>query len=151
VIQSEKPNPFAVLKLPISAGQAEIVSRAEELYVLAATGEEEQLIRWAAEQLRTNPRTRLEYELFELPETQYIDEDWELFLRQHRRRETLPPPYLPDAPELTLTDIPLAALLETYLVGMLEPEESDLEQVLASFPLVPRYTFPFKEEEIIFG
>ena len=67
MIESNKPNPFQVLGLPTNATMKQVVERGQEVDEDAKTEEERQLCRWAVEQLRTNPHTRLEYELFELP------------------------------------------------------------------------------------
>lgn len=151
MISTDKPNPFSVLMLPTSATQAEIISRAEELHLLAETDEETLLIRWAAEQLRTNQRTRLEYALFELPETHYADESWEAFTRQYKLRGAILPTQIQDAPEPEAADLDPAALVELHLEQILVRNEPDLEQALHGSPLVPRYTFPLKEEDVICG
>ena len=151
MIDSDKPNPFFVLKLPTNATQADIVNQSEELHILAQTGEEDRLISWAAEQLRTNQRIRLEYELFELPETRYTDENWEMFVNRHRRRETALPPLLQDMDPPGLEDLNLAALTELLLEEALTPGEPDIEQAINGSPLVPRYTLPLKEEDVICG
>lgn len=151
MIDTDKPNPFAVLKLPTNATLAEIVSQAEELHLLAETKEETLLIRWAAEQLRTNQRTRLEYELFEMPEARYTDDSWETFARQYRRRETGLPAQIQDASAPGPEDLDLAALAELHLDQLLLHSEPDLEQAMQGSPLVPRYTLPLKEEDVICG
>src|SRR2546426_3582558 len=85
MIATDKPNPFHILKLPTNATRMEIVERGKELSESADSKEQELLIRWAKEQLLTNSRTRLEYELFEVPETAYDDSEWETFLRVHKK------------------------------------------------------------------
>src|SRR5258708_6296479 len=134
--------------LPTNATLAEIVNQSEELHLLAKTSEEESLIRWAAEQLRTNQRTRLEYELFELPDTHYTDESWETFARQHRRRAIALPAEIQETPPPGLDDLNLAALTELLLENLLVSGEPDLEQAINGSPLVPKYTLPLKEEDV---
>ncbi len=151
MIATDKPNPFRVLMLPTTASLADIVSQTENLHLLAETKEEEMVLRWAAEQLRTNQRTRLEYELFELPETCYVDEDWETFLRQHRRRGTDPSAQFQDVPAPGRDDLDLAALTDLLLDELLVRDEPDLELAIEGSPLVPKYTIPLEEEEIICG
>lgn len=151
MIEAEKPNPFYVLKLPTNATQAEMVSQTENL-ALSGAGEE-RLIHWAAEQLRTNLRTRLEYELFELPGTCYADEGWETFVSQYRprRREAALPAQVQEMSTPGLNALNLAALAELFLENVLVPCEPDLEQAINGSPLVPRYTLPLKEEDGICG
>lgn len=151
MIAPDKPNPFRVLMLPTSATLAEIVTQAENLHLLAGTKEEEMLLRWAAEQLRTNQRIRLEYELFELPATCYVDEDWETFLRQHRRKGADLSAQLQDTPTPGRDDLNLAALADLLLNELLVHGEPDLEQAIEGSPLVPKYTLPLEEEEMICG
>ncbi|GCE07572.1 hypothetical protein [Dictyobacter aurantiacus] len=149
MIATDKPNPFQVLQLATSATLAEIVSQAEDLHLLARSREDEMLVRWAAEQLRTNQRTRLEYELFELPDTRYQDEEWETFARPYRRKDT----HLPDQFLVTPTvaDIDPLALLDLLLGELLAYEKPDLEQAINGSPVVPKYSLPLLEEEVICG
>lgn len=155
MIATDKPNPFCVLMLPTSSTLAEIVSQTEDLHLLVESKEGEMLLRWAAEQLRTNQRTRLEYELFELPETRYADEDWENFVRLHKRQRANSLANLQDAPPPELAELNLTALVELLLDEQLAElpmhGEPDLEQAIAGCPLVPKYTLPLQEEEVICG
>jgi hypothetical protein len=151
MIAPDKPNPFRVLMLPIDATLAEIVSQGENLHLVAATREEEMLIRWATEQVRTNPRTRLAYELFELPDTQYDDEAWENFTRRHRRREQDLDTLAKDAPVPGLEDLDLAALTGLLLEDVLTIGEANLDQAIDGAPHVPRYTLPLEEGDVICG
>jgi len=152
MIATDKPNPFCVLRLSTSATLAEIVNQTENLHLLVESKEEEMLLRWAAEQLRTNQRIRLEYELFEVPATSYADEDWESFVRQHKRQGVDPLAKLQDdMPILELADLDLAALVGLLLEELLVRGEPDLQQAIEGTPLVPKYTLPLKEEEVICG
>lgn len=151
MIATDKPNPFRVLMLPSDATLETIVSQAEDLYLLAESKEEEMLRRWAVEQLSTNVRTRLAYELFELPEARYMDEEWESFIRQNTREENNPPDILQGVPAPRADDLDLAVLADLLLAGLLAESEPDLDQAIAGAPLVPKYTFPLKEEQVICG
>ena len=92
MIDADKPNPFQVLKLPTNVTKKEIVERGRELYDTAETEEQRQLYSWAKEQLLSKPLVRLEYELFEAPETQYEDTERNNFVRKYKRL-----PISPDA------------------------------------------------------
>ncbi len=151
MIATDKPNPFRVLMVPSDATLETIVSQSEELYQLAESREEEMLQRWAAEQLSTNARTRLAYELFELPEARYMDEEWESFIRQNKRGENSSPGVLQEMPAPGPDDLNLAALTELLLTDLLVEKEPDLDQAIDGSPLVPKYTFPLKEEQMLCG
>ncbi len=90
MIDADKPNPFQVLKLPTHATKKEIVERGRELHDTAETEEQRQLYSWAKEQLLSKPLIRLEYELFEVPETQYEDTELDNFVRKHKRLSIAP-------------------------------------------------------------
>lgn len=151
MIAIDKPNPFRLLMLPSDAPLEAIVSQAEELYLTAEDREEEMLMRWAAEQVSTNARTRLEYELFELPEARYMSEEWENFVRLNKRRGNSSPEVLQDIPEPSWEDLDLAALADLFLADLLAEEEPDINQAIDGTPFVPKYTFPLKEEQMLCG
>lgn len=151
MIEVDKPNPFQVLRLPISATNKEIVDRGQELYDTAETDEERQLYRWAKEQLLTNPRTRLEYALFELPDTQYEDSEWEDFVRRYKKN----PIQLDSLDERTsvngLEAFNMAALLELLLQGMFIMPEPDIDEAINGSPFMPRIRPPLEVRDVIFG
>src|SRR5438876_5168255 len=111
MIAMDKPNPFLVLGLPTDATRADIVARGQELYDTAETDKDALLFRWATEQLITNPRTRLEYELFELPDTQYEDDAWERFVRAHSKKPIELAKLLNDTTPPSVADMDMTALL----------------------------------------
>jgi hypothetical protein len=137
--------------LSTHATLAEIVARGEDFYQIAETKEQELLFRWATEQLKTNARTRLEYELFELPDTQYEDEEWENFVRRYRRK----PVSLATLARQTVTtgveDVNVAELLQQFLESELSVAEADLQSAIDATPYVPRYTLPLEEWDVICG
>src|SRR5258708_6500859 len=151
MIEVDKPNPFQVLRLPISATNKEIVDRGQELYDTAETDEERQLYRWAKEQLLTNPHTRLEYTLFELPDTQYEDPEWEDFVRRYKKN----PIQLDSLNEgisingLEVFDI--AALLELLLQGMFIMPEPDIDEAINGSPFIPIIRPPLEVRDVIFA
>ncbi|GHO66894.1 hypothetical protein KSC_057860 [Ktedonobacter sp. SOSP1-52] len=151
MITPEKPNPFHILRLSTRATLAEIVARGEELYQLAESKEEEMLFRWATEQLKTNVRTRLAYELFEFPEAQYEDEEWEAFIRRHRRKPVTLATLAQGTPPLSVEDVNAAELLQQLLESEITIAEADPEPLLHSSPFVPRYTLPLEEWDVICG
>jgi len=152
MIAHDKPNPFSILALPTDASEADIAQRAQELSDLADTDEERLLYRWAREQVITHPRTRLEYEVFEVPGTEYDDAEWERFERRYRRNPidlqadaaaTSPP---------TAADFDLAALIRILLDGLLAVPAPDLGPLLASPPVGPGQGPPSVEaRDVVFG
>jgi len=84
MFKSDKPNPFQVLRLPTSATTKAITERGDEQYIIAEP-DDQLLYRWAVEELITHPLTRLLHELYEAPDTDYEDQDWENFLRKYKR------------------------------------------------------------------
>ena len=70
-----KANPFKVLGLPTKATKTEVVEHTNVLSDLAETDEERILYREAVQEVLTHPDTRLQYELFEIPDARYEDED----------------------------------------------------------------------------
>lgn len=149
MIVTDKPNPFFVLALPVDASRADIVARGQELVDTAETKEAGYLYRWAMEQLITNPQTRLEYEVFEVPDTQYEDGTWESFARAHRKKPVDMTALTTQPPQAE--DINLAALMRLFLEELLTLSEPDLDTVLNGSPFIPVYQLPLEVEDVIFG
>lgn len=145
----EESNPFRILMLPTNATREEIASRAEDLLLIAQDEEHEQQIRQASEQLKTNPRLRLEYELFELPETRYEDEAWETFARLHRRKPGDATDLTSDAPTPGFEDLDVVALTRLLLEDLVSPSGASLDAALGATPYTPRYTLPMEEWDTI--
>lgn len=152
MIVTNKPNPFQVLGLPVDATKKEIKERGEELSDLAETDELRLLYRWAVEQLFTNPRTRLEYELFEIPNAQYEDQQWEDFARAHRKNPVNLAVLVKSAPPARLEDFDLAALIRLFLDGVLTIPEADISVAIDGSPFLPGYgPPPLEVRDVIFG
>jgi hypothetical protein len=134
MIADDKPNPFAVLGLPTSASPQDIAERAQELDALAESDSQRQLYRWARERIITHPRTRLEYEVFEVPGTDYEQAQWKQFERKYRRNpvnlqalsESVSPPSVGDFDLPALIDILLDGLLDVLESGPLPVEVRDV-------------------------
>lgn len=145
---SDNFNPFRVLRLPTHASQAEIASQGEKLLQQAPGPEETAQIRQAVELLQTNQRTRLVYELFELPTTRYTDEAWAAFAQQ--QTQELPETHML-AQQLaapTLEDLDLAALANIVLDSLTGVTAADLDVLLAATPYAPKYTLPLNEWDL---
>ena len=147
MISEDKPNPFQILGLPADATKADIVARGQELYDTAETDEQRQLYRWAKEQLLTNPRTRLAYELFELPDTQYENLEWENFIRTHKRRPVRPETVSSPGIE----DFDVGALLQLLLQDMLAVPEADITAAIHAVPFALKRKPPLEVRDVIFG
>lgn len=151
MIANDKPNPFYVLALPSDASRADIVARGQELYDTAESEEEGLLFRWATEQLITNPRTRLEYELFELPDTLYEDPGWESFLRMNKKKPVDLKALTSGAVPPSVDDINMAALIQLFLDEMLTLPEADITIAIDESPYIPVYKLPLEVRDVIFG
>lgn len=152
MIEHDKPNPFQILKLPTDATNEEIVARWEELSLLAKTPEEQHLCQWASEQLITNPATRLEYEIFEAPSALYEDEEWERFLRRHRKNPVTASMLMELAEPITEKDFDFPKLIDIFLDGFLEPPEPDIHTVLMNQPFSLKWESELLEvRHVIFG
>lgn len=151
MITGDKPNPFFVLALPTDATRADIVQRGQELYDTAESKEEGLLFRWATEQLLTNPRTRLEYELFELPDTLYEDPAWDSFVRVNKKKPVDLKVITREAVAPSVDDINMAALLQLFLDNMLTLPEADIAIAIAGSPFKPVYKLPLEVRDVIFG
>ena len=150
MIAMDKPNPFFVLGLPKDATRADIVARGQELYETAETKEEGLLFRWATEQLITNPRSRLEYELFELPDTRYEDPIWESFVRAHRKKPVDLNALAGETPP-GVEDIDMAALIRLLLDSMVTLTDADITTAIDGSPFMPVYKLPLEVRDVIFG
>lgn len=147
-----KPNPFKVLGLSVDASYGDIVARKKELDIMAESEEQQLLFKWATEQLITNKLTRLQYELFEVPQARYRDDAWERFTRIHRRNpvdvtaitEGISPP--------GKDDFDLAALVDLVLRGMLAIPDTDMREAIENAPFRPgRGLPPLEVRDVIFG
>jgi len=152
VIADDKPNPFHVLGLPTNATQADIAARAEELSDLAPTDEARLLYRWAREQIITHPRTRLEYEIFEVPGAQYDDDGWERFSNKYRRNPVDVRGLAAAGGDLDVSDFDLVALMSVLLDGLLEVPPPDATALVAHAPFeVGSGPPPIEVRDVIFG
>lgn len=152
MIEIEKPNPFQILKLPIHATNEEIVARWEELSLLAKTPEQQHLYQWASEQLITNPATRLEYEIFEVPSSLYEDDEWERFQRKHRKNPITAASLMDLAEPVTEKDFDFAKLIDIFLDGLFAPPEPDISAILLNPPFFPEWDSELLEvRHVIFG
>jgi hypothetical protein len=152
MIVNDKPNPFRILGLPTNAGNDEIVSHGRELYETVDTDEKRLLIRWAMEQLITHPLTRLEYELFEVPGTQYDDSDWERFLRNHRRNPIDVAALARKAPQPRPEDFDLGKLPQMILEDLLSLPPVDVSAALDHAPFEAGFgPPPLEVRDVLFG
>ena len=151
MIDHHKPNPFQVLGLTTGASKKDIVERGQELYDTADTDEQRQLFRWAKEQLLTNPRTRLEYALFEMPETQYDNPEWEQCIRRYKRNPVRLEALVKDIPPVTLEDFDIAALIQVLLQGLLTVPDADITEAVNGSPFLPRSKPALEVRDVIFG
>ena len=151
----DKLNPFQMLGLPTGATIREITERGDDLCATAEPGEQ-LMYRQAVEELITHPFTRLLHELYEVPGTDYVDEEWESFLRKHKRnplrRATVE---LEEVAPLTLQDFNLGALLELLLDGLLTlPEDPGIMPAMLAEPWRPDpdpLDAPLEVQDVIFG
>ncbi len=150
MIAVDKPNPFFVLGLPSDATRADIVAREQELYETAETKEEGLLFRWAKEQLITNPRIRLAYELFELPDTNYEDPIWESFVRAHKKKPGDLNALTRENPP-SVEDIDLAALIRLLLDDLVTLPDADISAAIDESLFKLDYRLPLEVRDVIFG
>lgn len=148
----EKSNPFQVLKLPADTTNKDIVARGQELTNTAETNEQRLLYRKAVEELITNPSTRLEYELFEIPGSRYEDPDWERFVRLHRRNPINLSALANEVPPPGLLDFDLEALIDLLLDGLLAVKEAEIRDAVENTPFKAGCGRPSLEvRDVIFG
>jgi hypothetical protein len=152
VIATDKPNPFMVLQLPIDAANEDIVARGQQLSDLADTDDQRVLCRWAMEQLITHPATRLEWELFEVPATEYRNQDWERFMKRHRRSPIDQAALMGDAAPPRIEDFDLARLARLLADAMMAPPEADLAAIVTHAPVAFELGPPPVEvKDVLFG
>lgn len=152
MIVVDKQNPFHILKLPTDATNEEIVERGQELCELAESEEQRMLFRWAIEQLITKPATRLEYELFEIPNTKYEDSEWNRFIRKHRRNPINLAELAKENPTPCLKDYNLANLVQLIIDGMLKVQQPDIKCIIDKSPFKPDIgSPPLEVKDVIFG
>lgn len=154
MVEFDKPNPFEVLGLPVNASDAAIVARGRALLQTSASDEQQQLYRWAIDELTTRASTRLRYELYELPNTKYEAEreQWSAFVRKHKINPVRRPRLAKETPELSLEDFNLEALLESLLDGFLAVSEADITPVIRESPFAREaIALPLEVRDVIFG
>lgn len=151
MIENDKPNPFEVLGLPTDATNKVVIERTKELSS-GLEPEEQLLCRWAREQLITHPFTRLAYELFEVPGTQYEDAEWETFAEKYKRNPIKRAATVEEVPLLCLEDFNLSALIQHVLDGLLAVPEVNLTPDKLDSPFQPNYdALPLEVQDVIFG
>jgi hypothetical protein len=150
-MEMDKPNPFLILRLATKATKREIIERAQELYDTAETEDEQRLYSWAKEQLLTNPQTRLVYELFEYPDTQYDDSGLELFAKKYKHAQFDLDKLTKEAPPISLEDLDMAAVFRQFLQGLLEVPEADITVALNDIPFSIEMEPPLEVRDVIFG
>ena len=150
MITNDKPNPFQVLRLPADATRKEIVVRGQELCTEEA--DKQELYTWAMEQLITKPRTRLEYELFEIPDTRYEDRAWEDFVETYQRNPVRLAVLIKEVTPAHLGDVNLVGLLQLFFDGLLIIPEADIVAAIDNSPFLPGYgPLPLEVRDVIFG
>lgn len=147
---TDKPNPFAVLRLPTDATAEQIVRRGQEQTGTTSDDARRQLVEWAIEALITHPPTRALHELFELPDTGYdVDEEWERFVRVHRRNPARPGEVTPSA---AAGAFDFVALVDAVVEDLRRLPEADIAAALAVPPVAPSPGPPPLEVwDVLFG
>jgi len=151
---SDKLNPFEVLGLPVDASDATIVARGRDLLQISTSDEQQQLYRWAIDELTTRASIRLRYELYELPDTQYEVERkaWDAFVRMHKINPVKRTQLAKEMPTLSLKDLNLEALLGLLLDGFLAVPEVDITLAIKESPFVREtIALPLEVRDVIFG
>jgi hypothetical protein len=147
----DKPNPFHVLRLPTTATKREIVERGQELYDTAETDEERHLYRLAKEQLLTAVHTRAEYALFEPPDTQYENVEWEQFIRKYKKNPLSPETLLEGITPIGLEAFDLPELLDLIFQEICNVPEPDINVAIHGSPFTPKIRPPLEVRDVIFG
>lgn len=151
-METDRPNPFFVLRLATNASKREIIEKAQELYDISASEEERQLYTWAKEQLITHPQKRLVYELFEYPDVRYDDQLFEQFVERYKNA---PVPsaeqLLETATPLSLEHLNMVAVFQRLLQSLLEVPESEITTALAHIPFPVEVRSPLEVRDVIFG
>ncbi len=152
MIEIDKPNPFRVLELSADATNQEIVERGQELIDLAETEAQRRQYRWAMEQLITKPLTRLQYELYEFPDSEYKDDDWERFVRINKRNPINIHELAKEIPAPGIEDFDLSELIQLLIEGMLRIDRPDIQTALQNSPFKPGVgPAPLEVKNVIFG
>lgn len=152
MISTEKSNPFRILKLPTDATNKDIVAQGTELSDLSETDDQRLLYRSAIEELITHNLARLEYELFEIPDTRYDDLEWERFVRLHRRNPINLSAFADEVPPPGLKDFDFEALINLLLDSMLLVPEIDTKTAVINLPFEAGCGLPPLEvKDVIFG
>jgi hypothetical protein len=152
MIVIEKPNPFRVLKLPTDSTNKDIVAQGKELRETAETKGQELLYRTAIEEIITNPITRLEYELFEVPGANYDNSDWERFARVHKRNPIDLSALANEVSPPGILDFNLEALINMLLDGILTVQRADIRIAVENSPFKVGYGLPpMGVRDVIFG
>lgn len=151
MIPHDQPNPFEILGLPIDATEEDVAERAWELET-GADPDERLRYRWAREQIVTHPRTRREYEVFEVPGTAYQDPEWDEFARRHKRNPVDLRPLAATIAPPGLADIDLVELIGVLLDGLLDVPAPDVAAVLAETPVpIGLAPPPVEVRDVAFG
>ena len=152
MIDIDKPNPFFVLQLPVRADDQTIVEKTQDLCNVAESSARHQLIRWAREQLITKPQIRLEYEIFEMPDTRYADAEWKRFCQKHRKIAVDIAAMERDAPPPTEEVFSCAELMNLTIEGIIQTDGPDLKTLMAETPFRPGCGLPPMEvRDVLFG
>jgi hypothetical protein len=151
IMETDKPNPFLVLRLATDVTKREIIERAQEFYDTAETIEKQLLYNWAKEQLITNPQTRLTHELVEYPDTCYDDPLLEQFTRKYKNTPTNPEKLLKEAPPINLENLDMEAVFRQFLQSLLEIPEADIAIALKDIPFSVELKSPLEVRDVIFG
>lgn len=151
---SDELNPFEIVGLPIDANDAAIIARGRTLLQTAESDEQKQLYRRAIDELTTRASTRLRYELFEVPDTQYEAEReaWSAFARRHKINPVRRTALAKETPALGLEDFNLEALLGLLLDGFLTVSAADITSAIQESPFAREaITPPLEVRDVIFG
>lgn len=147
----DKPNPFTILELPTTASHSEIVARQHDKVITAQNDADKQRANWAADQLMANARQRLGWELFEVPDTQYEDLDWEDFAKKHGRNPIDIGLLTRDVAHPRLANFDLPALLRLTLLALMEAPEPDITVPMDHPPVEWAAPAPLEVRDVLFG
>ncbi|HEU5374362.1 MAG TPA: hypothetical protein VFV38_02900 [Ktedonobacteraceae bacterium] len=150
-METDRPNPFLVLRLATDASKREIIERAQELYDTAESEEKRQLYNWAKEQLISHPEKRLAHELFEYPDTRYDDPLLEQFARRYRNAPISLEKLIEAAEPLSLEQLDMVVALRWLVQSLLEVPEAEMTTALADIPFPVEVKSPLEVRDVIFG
>lgn len=152
MINNDKSNPFQVLGLPTDATNQDIVERGQELCKLAESGGRRLLYRLAMEQLITKQETRLEFELHEIPDTKYEDNEWERFTRLNKRNPVNLAALAKEIPPPSVDDFNMPELVMLLLDALLKVPGPDIKTAVDNSPFKPGIgSPPLEVRDVIFG